>query len=181
MPRVKVSCSQVREFLEERQRSAGGYPGEDLTRISRMHSLHPDTFSKRVGRLITNDPDFRGFHYLGKRAPHYDLDDYTSLCEMLQDAPLTPPITIARNLNLARQARGLPPIPESTAYAIVQTYVIGLPSDRKDPMAWFTHAYPANLMGGQESRRSFWPDSQRLTSTNPEGWMLATSRWLSTF
>ncbi len=141
MPRVKVPRELVLQFVEERQRVAGGITGEDVARFARLHSLNPTPFRRRVNRLLAKDPRFRNIRDRGKRAPHYDLDDYTSLCEMLQEAPLTPPITIVRNLNLSRQARGLPPIPESTAYEVVQTYVLGLPTDRKDPLAWFTHVH----------------------------------------
>jgi hypothetical protein len=141
MPRVKVSRELVLKFFAERQKVAGGVTGEDFVQFARSHDLHPVTFKRRADRLLAQDPAFQGIRYLGKRAPHYDLDDYTSLVEMLQEAPLTPPITIVRNLNLARQARGLPPIPEGTAYGVVQTYVLGLPVDRKNPFAWFAHAH----------------------------------------
>jgi hypothetical protein len=141
MPRVKVSSELVLKFFAERQKVAGGVTGEDFVQFARSHDLHPVTFKRRADRLLAQDHAFQGIRYLGKRAPHYDLDDYTSLVEMLQEAPLTPPITIVRNLNLARQARGLPPIPEGTAYGVVQTYVLGLPVDRKNPFAWFAHAH----------------------------------------
>ncbi|MDG6913276.1 MAG: hypothetical protein JRN35_09390 [Nitrososphaerota archaeon] len=139
MPRVKVPRELILQFVEERQRVAGGITGEDVVRFARLHGLHRVSFQKRIDRLLAKDSRFRHVRYLGKRAPRFDLDDYTSLVELLQEAPLTPPITIVRNLNKARQARGLPPIPESTAYSVVQTYVIGLPTDRKDTLAWFTH------------------------------------------
>ena len=86
-----------------------------------------------------NDPAFRGLHNLGKRAPALTTEDMVTLCETLQEAPLTPPTVVIANLNLARQAQGLPSIPRRTAYGIVQTYSIGLPTDRMDPLSWLTH------------------------------------------
>ena len=139
MPHVKVSRERIRQFLEERQRVAGGVTGEDLSRFARQSGLHPVTFRRRVLYLLGNDPAFRGISYLGKRAPDLTLDDYTSLCETLQEAPLTPPANVVANLNLARQARGLTPIPTRTAYRVIQTYAIGLPTDRDDPLARIAH------------------------------------------
>lgn len=140
MPRVRVSLPTVRHLLEERQSTHGGVTGEDLASFARLHGLHPVAFRRRILRLLRHHPDFRGISYLGKRAPDLTIDDYTTLCETLQEAPLTPPATVVTNLNLARQVRGLPPLPLRTAYQVVQAYAIGLPTDRDDPFAWLTHA-----------------------------------------
>ena len=140
MPRVKVPRSVVRQFLEERHRVAGGVSGQDLVRFANQHGLHSVTFRRRILYLLGNDPAFLGIKYLGKRAPDLKVEDITTVVETLQEAPFTPPSTVVKNLNLARQARGLPPIPLRTAYRVVEAWAIGLPRDRKDPLSWFTHA-----------------------------------------
>ncbi len=140
MPRIKVARSVVRQFLEERQRAAGGVTGQDLVRFASQHGLQPIAFRRRILYLLGNDPTFRGTKYLGKRAPDLTVEDITTVVETLQEAPFTPPSTVVRNLNLARQARGLAPIPLRTAYRVVEAWAIGLPRDRNDPLSWFTHA-----------------------------------------
>ena len=140
MPGIKVSRESIRLFLVEREIAAGGFTGRDLADFARLHGLHPVTFRRRVNRLLGNDTTFRGFHDLGKRTPALTTEDLVTLCETLQEAPLTPPTVVVANLNLAREAQGLPPIPRRTAYGLVQTYSLGLPTDRMDPLSWLTHA-----------------------------------------
>ncbi len=140
MPRVKVSRESIRQFLIERETTTGGFTGRDLADFARLHGLHPVTFRRRVNRLLGNDTTFRGFHDLGKRTPPLTTEDMVTLCETLQEAPLTPPTVVVASLNLARQAQGLPSIPRRTAYGIVQTYSLGLPTDRMDPLSWLIHA-----------------------------------------
>ena len=139
MPRVKLSRESLRRFLEERDRLAGGFTGQDLAGFARLHGMHPVALRRRVNHLLGNDPAFLGLHDLGKRAPALSTEDMVTLCETLQEAPLTPPTVVIDHLNLARQAQGFPPIPRSTAYGLVQTYSLGLPTDRMDPLSWLTH------------------------------------------
>ena len=63
------------QFVEERQKMAGGITGEDLARVDRLHGLGRNLFCRRVDRLFAKNPRFRHIQYLGKRAPRFDLDD----------------------------------------------------------------------------------------------------------
>lgn len=178
MPRVKVPRELIVRFVEERQKVSGGISGEDIARFARLHGLSPDPFRRRVNRLLAKDPRFRHVRDRGKRAPRYDLDDYTSLCEMLEESPLTPPSVIVRNLNMARQARGLSSIPERTAYEVVQTYVIGLPADRKDPFTWFAHVHLPAAIDYDVSRARSSLDTHFSWSGLSTGYRVSLSRAL---
>ncbi len=137
---MRISLAQLRSFLQDRQDLAGGFSGEELAKFAREHGIHPYPLRRRVLRLLAEDPTFTGLRYLGKRTPDLTLEDYATLCDTLQQSPLTPPSVLVGQLNRSRQAQNLPLIPERTAFRVVEALSLGLPADRGDPLSWFRHA-----------------------------------------
>jgi hypothetical protein len=137
---MRVSRDDILSFLRRRQAASGGFTSADLTKFARERGLFPYSFSRRVLQLVDRNPAFQGFRHLGQRAPSLTLEDYSTLCDTLQQSPLTPPSVVVANLNRARQAQGLPPIPERTAFRVVEALSLGLPADRNNPLSWFQHA-----------------------------------------
>lgn len=137
---MRISSVDILAYLREQQVLRGSFTGSDVAQLAQQRALDPEALSKRVLRLVKQDPTFRGLRYLGKRTPGLVLEDYSTLCDTLQQSPLTPPSVVVANLNRARQAQGLPPIPERTAFRVVEALSLGLPADRNDPLSWFQHA-----------------------------------------
>jgi hypothetical protein len=137
---MRVPREVIRRFLQERQQKAWGVSSQDLAGFARTHGLNSKTFSKRVLILLRTDPLFQGIRYVGKRTTSVTMDDYLTLSDTLQQAPMTPTSVLVANLNMARQAQGLPPIPPRTAFDVVHYLSLGLARNKDDPLSWFTTA-----------------------------------------
>src|SRR3990172_7880139 len=104
---MKVRTSVIRDFLWERERTTGGFTGEDLTQFAAIHDVIPRGVRARVSRLLERDPSFRGLHYLGERGPDLVIEDYDWVIEALARTPLATPADLVEGLNQRRSAAGL--------------------------------------------------------------------------
>ena len=88
---MRISSDDILSFLREQQARRGGFTGSDMAELARQRSINPEALSKRILRLVGKDPSFQGLRYLGQRAPALTLEDYSTLCDTLQQSPLPPP------------------------------------------------------------------------------------------
>ena len=135
---MKVSRQAILDFLQERRKEAGGHTGEDLVLYAEEHRLNPHTFSRRVDRLLRDDPSFRGLIYLGKRKPSLSIEDYDLIINALDHSPLMAPTELVESVAQRRAEAGLPPVPDRSLRKTVQELSVGRGRDRQDPLLWFT-------------------------------------------
>jgi len=134
---MKITRREILEYLQEQQKKYGSFTGQDITELASVRALNTNSLRKRIKSLMKSDPQFQGLNYRGQRTSPLFSEDYDFINDCLDQNPLITPSAIMEKLNHRRVSMAQSPIPERTAYRVIEGLSIGLDRNRADPMTWF--------------------------------------------
>ncbi len=71
-----IERDYILKYLQDKQKTEGGYTGNDLTIFAEQLGVTARGLRKRISNWINNDKDFKQLIYLGKEKPSITLSEF---------------------------------------------------------------------------------------------------------
>ena len=131
-----IERDYVLKYLQDKQKTEGGYTGNDLTVFAEQLGVTARGLRKRISNWINNDKDFKQLIYLGKEKPSITLSEFLEIEYKFVENPIQVKKGIYDEIQTKRDLENLKPLSKSTYYRKVDQTLLSQYSYEKE-YRWF--------------------------------------------
>jgi len=121
-----ISREQVLTYLQEKQKSYGGYTGNDITELAEFLNVTSQGLNRRLAYWLQNDKEFSSFIYLGKTKPSITLSEFLEIEQKFVENPIQVKKGVLDDIQTKRDLKNLSPLSKSTYYRKVDQTLLGV-------------------------------------------------------
>ena len=131
-----IERDYILKYLQDKQKTEGGYTGNDLTIFAEQLGVTARGLRKRISNWINNDKDFKQLIYLGKEKPSITLSEFLEIEYKFVENPIQVKKGIYDEIQTKRDLENLKPLSKSTYYRKVDQTLLSQYSYEKE-YRWF--------------------------------------------
>ena len=111
-----IERDYVLKYLQDKQKTEGGYTGNDLTVFAEQLGVTARGLRKRISNWINNDKEFKQLIYLGKEKPSITLSEFLEIEHKFVENPIQVKKDIYDEIQTKRDVENLALLSKSTYY-----------------------------------------------------------------